>query len=442
MQLEAGESRWVELHLEPRLLARWDVKAGAVRIAVGDYQVRIGAHALDEDGPTCTVRLEAAHLRWQASTSQQQRSRTSHARTVMSSKIRIGIIGAGGWAKYGHIPALRTLDAFEIVAVSSRTQESAERLAAEFEIPHAYANHYDLIADPDVDLVVILAPGPEHARLTRAAIAGGKDVYSEWPLTTSTAESEELLGLAETAGVRHVIGLQRRFAPSARYVRDLVEQGYVGRIRGVHMSVGVDAFPPTMSQRHAWTFDAANFTNVLSIYGGHFGDLLFHTVGFPARLTAVIENQFPTVTLEETGEEVCYTSPNEVMVIGTLEGGGLFSVQLEGAQRHRTGLQIDITGTDGVLRITNRRGFENQDDNTLTGMTDGAESFSPLPVPAEYQNLAKNDLDASVQDVAYLYAAHARDRQNGTSEASDFRDAMRMHHVIDQISSSSDHFHL
>jgi hypothetical protein len=73
-------------------------------------------------------------------------------------------------------------------------------------------------------------------------------------------------------------------------------------------------------------------------------------------------------------------------------------MQLEGAQRHRTGLQIDITGTDGVLRITNPRGFENRDDNTVMGMTDGAESFSPLRVPAEYETLAKNDLDASVQE--------------------------------------------
>ena len=359
---------------------------------------------------------------------------------MSSSKIRVGIIGAGGWAKYGHIPALRTLDDFEIVAVSSRTKETAEILAAEFEIRHAFDDQHDLIADPEVDLVVILAPGPEHARLTKAAIEGGKDVYSEWPLTTSTAESEQLLALAEARGVRHVVGLQRRFAPSARYVRDLVEQGYIGRIRGVRMSVGVDAFQPSMSERHTWTIDTSNFTNVLSIYGGHFGDLLFHTVGFPAQLTAVVENQFPTVTIKETGEEVPYASPNEVMVIGTLEGGGLFSIQLEGAQRHRTGLQIDITGTEGVLRITNPRGFENQDDNTVLGMTGEAESFSPLPVPAEYQTLAKNHLDASVQDVAYLYVAHARDRQKGTSEASDFKDAVRMHHVIDQISASSDEF--
>jgi predicted dehydrogenase len=111
--------------------------------------------------------------------------------------IGVGIIGAGGWAKYGHIPALRTLDQFTIVAISSRRQETADQLAADLDVPHAFGDYYDLIAHPDVDLVVIPTPGPEHAPLVRAAIGGGKDVYSEWPLSTTTAESEELLHLAE-----------------------------------------------------------------------------------------------------------------------------------------------------------------------------------------------------------------------------------------------------
>ena len=172
----------------------------------------------------------------------------------------------------------------------------------------------------------------------------------------------------------------------------------------------------------------------LSIYAGHFGDLLFHAVGFPDKLTAITETQFPHVTIVETGEKVPYTAPNEVMVIGTLEGGGLFSVQLEGAQRHRTGLHLDITGTNGVLRVTNPRGFENEDDNTVEGMTGDAAWFAPLPVPAEYQYLGRNNLDASVQDVAYLYATYARDLQNGTSKVTDFHDAVRMHHLIDHRS--------
>ncbi len=84
--------------------------------------------------------------------------------------------------KYGHIPALQSLDQFEIVAVSSRKQESANETAAEFGIPHAFADEQTLIEHPGVDLVAVVAPAPEHARLAKAAITAGKDVYSEWPL--------------------------------------------------------------------------------------------------------------------------------------------------------------------------------------------------------------------------------------------------------------------
>ena len=220
----------------------------------------------------------------------------------------------------------------------SRSRAGGRRppqLAADLDVPHAFGDYYDLIAHPDVDLVVIPTPGPEHAPLVRAAIGGGKDVYSEWPLSTTTAESEELLHLAEEQGVRHVVGLQRRFAPSASHARDLIRQGYVGTIRGVRMSVGVDAFAPTLPERYRWTIDEVNATNLLVIYGGHFFDLLFHLVGPPDKLTAIAQNQFPATTIAETGEQVPNTSAHEVVVIGTLKQDGLFSIQLEGAQATR-----------------------------------------------------------------------------------------------------------
>ncbi|MDB5534128.1 MAG: Oxidoreductase, partial [Hyphomicrobiales bacterium] len=260
-------------------------------------------------------------------------------------KIRVGIIGAGGWAKYGHIPALQSLENFEILAVSSRRLETAKDTARKFNIPHAFGNEQALIDHPDIDLVVILAPGPEHARLARAVIAAGKDVYSEWPLSTTTAESEALLALAEAKGVRHIVGLQRRFGPSSRYTRDLIKQGYVGKVRSARMSVSVDAFPATMPGMYAWSFDVSSFSNTLSVYAGHFGDVLFNSVGFPKALTAIVKNQFPVIIVEDTGKKVSTSRPDAAMVIGILESGGLFAVQIEGGQRHRTGLQIDITGT-------------------------------------------------------------------------------------------------
>lgn len=151
-------------------------------------------------------------------------------------------------------------------------------------------------------------------------------------------------------------------------MRDLLKQGYVGQIRSARMTVSVDAFPPTMPGRYEWVFNTANFTHVLSIYVAHFGDLLFHSIGFPKKLTAVVETQFPLITVEETGEKIPTTRPDAAMVIGTLAGGGLFSIQIEGGQRHRTSLQSDITGTAGVLKVTNPRAFENKDDNSIEGV--------------------------------------------------------------------------
>ena len=117
-------------------------------------------------------------------------------------KIGVGIVGTGGWARYGHIAALNTLDEVELVAIGSRTQATADAVAAQYGIPNAFSDEQALIDHPDVDLVVVLTPALDHARLARRVIAAGKDVYSEWPLSTTTAESKELLAAAQAVRPR------------------------------------------------------------------------------------------------------------------------------------------------------------------------------------------------------------------------------------------------
>ena len=308
-------------------------------------------------------------------------------------------------------------------------------------VQRQYSSTAGRIENSQVAVYLTYAAPRGHALpFIKAAIAAGKDVYSEWPLSTTTAASEELLRLAEAKGVRHVIGLQRRLGPSVRYARDLVRQGYVGRLRGARISVGTDAFPPVMSERFSWTFDVSSFTNVLSIYAGHHLDTLFEIVRRPTQLSAITESQFAAITVEETGEQVPNHNPNEVMVIGTLDGGGLFSAQLEGGQAHPTGLQIDITGTDGVLRLTNEHAFQNPDDNTVQGVTGDETSLTTLTVPDKYRQIPESSLDESAADVAHLYATYAQDRANGTWEAPSFKDAVRQHELIDQVEGASREF--
>ena len=70
---------------------------------------------------------------------------------MSAEKIRVGIIGVGGWATYGHLPALQSLDHVEVVAVSSRTAQKAAELAGEHGIAHAFDDYEQLVAHPDVD---------------------------------------------------------------------------------------------------------------------------------------------------------------------------------------------------------------------------------------------------------------------------------------------------
>src|ERR1700722_6628482 len=128
---------------------------------------------------------------------------------IKQTKIRVGLVGVGNWGRYGHIPALQLLPEYEVVAVASRSLDKASALAKTFDIPHSFGDFRLLAEHRDVDLVVLLPPAPEHATVVKAAIAAGKDVYCEWPLTTKTEDSEELLMLAEGAGVKHFVGFQR-----------------------------------------------------------------------------------------------------------------------------------------------------------------------------------------------------------------------------------------
>jgi predicted dehydrogenase len=187
----------------------------------------------------------------------------------------------------------------------------------------------------------------------------------------------------------------------------------------------------------AWTVPAENFSHILAIYGGHFMDMLFHVVGAPQTLAAIVKDQFPSVTLIETGETFPNTTPDQVVVIGTLANGAIFSIQIEGGKRNNSGLQIDITGMEGDLKVSNELSFQNPDDNKVAGSQGDGEALRVLPIPAQYQGLPASKLDASVLDLAYLYAAYANDRVQGTHDAPTFADAVKMHKLIDLITESS-----
>ena len=102
----------------------------------------------------------------------------------MDQALRVGIVGLGaerGWATAAHIPALHALsEDFEIVGVANTSLASARAAAAAFGLPRAFESTAELVASPDVDVVVVTVKVPYHRELVSEALNSGKSVYCEW----------------------------------------------------------------------------------------------------------------------------------------------------------------------------------------------------------------------------------------------------------------------
>ena len=351
-------------------------------------------------------------------------------------KIGVGVIGLGHWSEYGHLPSLKRLPDYELTAVYSRSADKASSLVERHGFKYAASSVQELVANPEVDLVLVLTPAFQHEEGIRAAIAAGKDVYCEWPLTPDTALSKELLALADKAGVRTIVGLQRRLNPGYRYVGDLLDHGDIGDIRSVRLHVSVEYFQRERPASLYYTIPEKNFSSLLSIYGGHFLDALFTTMtGFPQSLSALTVNQFKEVTLLETGDTLPHTNADQVVLAGTFANGAVLSVHLEAGKRNNYGVQLDITGSKGDLKITNTSSFGDTFNRIEIARGD-SQPMTVLTVPSEYEWLEEGELGGSVVELASLYAAHARDVKTGSTLAPSFADAIRMHELMEQIKES------
>jgi predicted dehydrogenase len=354
-------------------------------------------------------------------------------------RIRVGLVGIGNWARHGHVRVLSLLPQYELTAVFSQRRAAAEDAAARYGFKYVTASLDELVNHPEVDLVIVLTTAPQHEEGVRAAIAAGKDVYCEWPLTPSTKTSEALVELADRSGVRSVVGLQRRLAPHNRYVHDLLQNGYVGKLRSVRLHVSMNYFQALRSNALRWTIPVENFSSVIAIYAGHFLDMLFTATGWPLSLAGLNANQFKQVTIKETGEVFETTTPDQLVLAGTLPAGAVVSVHIEGGKRNGSGVQIDITGDEGDLRVTNRSAFGDVgDDYRIEGAHGDNLPLQLLPVPDSYDALPSSGLPSAVLELAQLYAAYANDVAHGTHTAPTFKDAVRMHELLDAASASSE----
>ena len=149
-------------------------------------------------------------------------------KAVRGRKVRVGVLGAGAWAKFAHIPGYKRDDRCELVAIADPVIERAHEFAAEFGIPNVYGTHEALIARADIDLVDVCTPSATHTELSWAALKAGKHVLCEKPVAYDYKETLRAAAFARSQGLKTKLGFTFRYSPAMQYMKTLIDEGYVG----------------------------------------------------------------------------------------------------------------------------------------------------------------------------------------------------------------------
>ena len=364
----------------------------------------------------------------------------------MSNKIRVGIVGAsvsgGGssWGERAHIPGLQALPDYEIKAVCTAHEETAKASAEAFGAEFAFADINQMVAHPNLDLIVVSVRVPVHRDLVMAALKAGKNTFCEWPLGANLAEAEEMSREARQYGLQTMVGLQARSDPALLYARDTIQQGKIGEVLTANLTVfgaGQIERPPD----RAWAADRDAGANTLTIAAGHNIDTLCFLLGEFTEVTGRVATRVKEWRLSDTGGSVKVDAPDSVAFAGRLQSGAEVSVNVLSMPAAQGGVRLTVFGHEGTLSVGTAM-MTNIGPNLLSLARPGAAP-EELPVPDSYKLVPEGTPSGPPLNVAQAYVRFS-DTANGSSSTggggafdADFHLAVRRHRLLDAVERSS-----
>ncbi|MFF4285714.1 Gfo/Idh/MocA family protein [Streptomyces sp. NPDC001633] len=357
--------------------------------------------------------------------------------------IRVGVVGlsaSGGWAATAHVPALAGLDGYELRALSASSDESARAAGERYGVPLTFSSAEELARCEEVDLVVVTVRVPQHLELIRPVIEAGKMVFSEWPLGADLAQAEELADLADRRGLLTAVGLQARSAPPLRYLRDLVAEGYAGRVLSTSMLGSGGGWGATYDDSHGYLLDVRSGATLLSIPFGHSVDALAMVLGEFREVSAHIENLRPEVTHVTSGAVAATSAEDQIAVTGLLESGAMAALHFRGGTSRATQFHWEINGTEGDLVVKANQAQWWSGRLRLYGARGSDGTLTELPVPVRYERSLTQWTGRSAEPAYNIVHQYALLREQitrrlapDTDGVPDFPHAVRRHRMLEQV---------
>lgn len=162
----------------------------------------------------------------------------------MENKLKVGIIGAGRIGKVHSMSILNYLPQVEVKAISDVFVEEAQNWAKKTGIKDVYKDYKQLLADPEIDAVLICSSTDTHAEIAIEAARAGKHIFCEKPVDLSIQKVEAVIAAAKAAKVKLQIGFNRRFDHNFKKVKDLITSGEIGELQILRITSRDPAPPP------------------------------------------------------------------------------------------------------------------------------------------------------------------------------------------------------
>lgn len=179
----------------------------------------------------------------------------------MARKINIAVIGTGRMGSVHVANLARSIPEANLTAICDIRLDVAQAVADEFGIPRVVQDYHELLADDQIEAVLIATSTDTHAFIVKDAARAGKHIFCEKPLAPDLASIDDMLEAVERAGVKLQVGFNRRFDRSFQHVHQIVASGELGRPCILRITDRDPAFP------------AMDF---LRVSGGMFLDLTIH----------------------------------------------------------------------------------------------------------------------------------------------------------------------
>ena len=273
----------------------------------------------------------------------------------MQQKTKIGIVGCGNISGT-YLKVARTFDILEVAACADVIPELAQAKAAEYGVPKACSPD-ELLADPDIEIVVNLTPPAAHADIAIRALEAGKSIYNEKPLAIAREDARRMLQLAKDRHLRVGCAPDTFMGAGLQTCRKLIDDGWIGQpvaATAFMLSHGPESWHPNPF------FFYQPGAGPLFDMGPYYLTALVSLLGPVRRVTASARASFPeriATCKEHYGERIPVSTATHVAGVLDFASGAVGTLIMSFDVWAHTLPRIEIYGSEGSLAVPDPNTF-------------------------------------------------------------------------------------